>query len=231
VRTVVITGVSRGLGRALFDRLAARGDAVLALGRRFTPEQQALAAGSDRIILRPTDLSDPATLPDQAELQPELAGSDEVVLIHNAAVVDPIGAVGTLDPAALATAVTVNLTAPILLTNAFLAARPAKAATRILFVSSGAAHRVIGGWAAYCATKAGGEMFVDAVAAQLADEPAATVVNVNPGVMDTGMQGAVRDAAQAGGYFPDSARFVGLHERSELPDPAQVADRIIAAHL
>jgi NAD(P)-dependent dehydrogenase (short-subunit alcohol dehydrogenase family) len=231
VPAIVITGVSRGLGRALFDRLAARGDTVLALGRRFTAAQEALATGSGRVTLRPTDLRDPAALPGVDELRGALAGADEVALIHNAGVVEPIGKIGTLEPAALAATVSVNLTAPMVLTNAFLAARPAGARTRILFVSSGAAHRVIEGWAAYCATKAGGEMFFEAVAAQLSGEPDATAVNVNPGVMDTDMQGAIRDAAQAGAYFPDSDRFLGLHERGELPDPAQVADRIVAAHL
>jgi NAD(P)-dependent dehydrogenase (short-subunit alcohol dehydrogenase family) len=94
---------------------------------------------------------------------------------------------------------------------------------RILFVSSGAAHRTVRGWAVYSATKRGAETFFDTLAAEAPD---VTVVNVNPGVMDTEMQTVIREAA-----FPERARYVGLYERGELPDPVDVARRIIGAHL
>jgi benzil reductase ((S)-benzoin forming) len=148
-------------------------------------------------------------------------GKAEPVLLLNAGMLEPLGAVGTLPPAAVATAVTVNLTAPMLLAGAFLAARTGPA--RIVFVSSGAAHRPIRGWAVYSAAKRGAETFFDTIAAEA---PEVTVANVNPGVMDTGMQGVARDA-----IFPERDRFVGLYERGELPDPATVARRIIADHL
>jgi benzil reductase ((S)-benzoin forming) len=228
MRTVVITGVSRGLGAALLDELYRRGDRVVALGRRFTERQQGLAATDpDRLVLRRADLADPATLPTPDELAGLLG--EHVVLIHNAGVVEPIGAIGNLPARAVAAAVAVNLTAPMLLTNAVLAACPDAARVQILFVSSGAASRVVEGWATYCATKAGGEMFFRVLAAQLAGDARYTVESVNPGVMDTGMQTAIRAAAS--GYFPDRQRYQGLHERGELPTPAQVARRIVAGHL
>ena len=228
MRTVVITGVSQGLGAALLDELYGRGDRVVALGRRFTEQQQGLAATDpDRMVLRHADLSDPATLPTREELAGLLG--EHVVLVHNAGVVEPIGAVGELPPRAVAEAVTINLTAPMLLTNAVLAARPDAARVQILFVSSGAASRVVEGWAAYCASKAGGEMFFRVLAAQVAGDNRYTVASVNPGVMDTGMQTTIR--ATASGYFPDRQRYQGLHERGELPTPAQVARRIVAEHL
>jgi len=223
MRTVVITGVSRGLGAAMFDELAGRGDRVVAIGRRFTDAQQALAAAEpDRVTLVEVDLAGPAAP------ALDLAG-DEVMLVHNAGVVEPIGAVGALDADQVTATVAVNLTAPMLLTNAFLAAVPGTATdVRILFLSSGAAQRVIGGWSVYCATKAGGEMFFAALAEQLAGDERYTVASVNPGVMDTGMQAGIRAAS---GYFPDQDRFVGLHERGELPSPESVAQKIIATHL
>ena len=73
--------------------------------------------------LHEANLAHAATLPTAAELADALADTGHAVLIHNAAVVAPIGAVGTLPPEQLADAVTVNLTAPMLLTNAFLAFR------------------------------------------------------------------------------------------------------------
>jgi hypothetical protein len=49
---------------------------------------------------------------------------------------------------------------------------------------------------------------------------------VNPGVLDTDMQAALR-----GADFPDRDRFVDLHRRGELPSPASAAREIIARHL
>ncbi|HET8661719.1 MAG TPA: SDR family NAD(P)-dependent oxidoreductase [Micromonosporaceae bacterium] len=222
MRTVVITGVSGGLGAALFDQLACRGDRVLALGRHFSEAQRALAGREpERVTLRTTDLAEVASLPDTAELALALRGATGAVLLHNAAVVEPIGRVGELAPEQVARAVTVNLTAPMLLTNAFLAAagRPAQ----VLFISSGAARRVIEGWSAYCATKSGGEMFFAVLAAEAGG---VTVASVNPGVMDTPMQGAIRAAT-----FPERGRYEGLHARGELADPADVARKIILDHL
>lgn len=220
MRSVVITGISRGLGAALFDRLVDRGDRVLAIGRTFTDAQQELA-DAGRVTLHHTDLAAVEDLRDACASA--LRGASLGVLLLNAAVVEPVGAVGAVADADLASAVAVNLTAPMVLTNAFLAARPAGLPTTVVFVSSGAAHRAIPGWAAYCATKAGAEMFFDVVAAE---HPDVTVHNVNPGRMDTGMQADLRRSD-----FPDRDMYVSAFENGELPDPADVADRIIAEHL
>ncbi|MGC9670204.1 SDR family NAD(P)-dependent oxidoreductase [Planosporangium sp. 12N6] len=224
MRSVVLTGISRGLGAALFTELTGRGDRVLGIGRRFTPDQVALAtAEPERVRLHEAELADPTTVPDADALRAFLTGTGESVLIHNAGVVEPIAPIGQLRETAAVTAVGVNLTAAILLTNAFLAALPADATTRVLFVSSGAAHRVIEGWSVYSATKRGAEMFFDALAVE---RPDVYVANVNPGVMDTGMQAALR-----GADFPDRDRYVALYERGELPQPADVARRIISEHV
>lgn len=233
MRISIVTGVSRGLGAALFDQLHTRGDRVVGIGRSFTAAQHTLAAAEpERVVLHQADLAVPDSLPSGAELESLLAGGEHAALIHNAAMVQPIGAVGALPARALADAVAVNLTAPMLLTNAFLAALPATMPATILFLSSGAAHRRIDGWATYSSTKRAGESFFEAVAAQLADRsPAITVTSTNPGPMDTGMQASIRRSAEADSWFPGGRQFVGFHERGELPDPAQVAQRLIAEHL
>src|SRR3954454_23449728 len=121
MRAVVITGVSRGLGAALFDVSSARGDRVLAVGRHFSQQQQLLRdeRPSD-VTLFSTDIADAHWLPDYDILRGFMRDSDDVVLIHNAAVVDPIGAIGRLSTEAITNSVAVNLTAPLVLTNTFL---------------------------------------------------------------------------------------------------------------
>ncbi len=140
--------------------------------------------------------------------------------------VSPIGAVGELSGPELAASVAVNLAAPMVLTNAFLTATGKDQRRSVLFVSSGAARRVVGGWAAYCAAKAGAAMFFRALAEQEGERT--TVAEVDPGVMDTGMQAQIRDAS---GYFPESRRFHDRHAAGELADPGEVARTIIKKHL
>lgn len=228
VRSVVITGVSRGLGAALFDEFYAGGDRILAVGRRFTETQQGLAATEpERVLLRRCDFGDPLSQPDAVELAEFVRGhSGHAVLVLNAGVVTPIGAVGEVPPADLARSAAVNLAAPMVLTNAFLDAAAAAGRRSVLFVSSGAARRVVGGWAAYCATKAGAEMFFAALAEQ--EGRRTHVATVNPGVMDTGMQAEIREAT---GYFPDLQRYRDRFADGELASPAEVAHRIVAEHL
>ncbi|MFC7480062.1 SDR family NAD(P)-dependent oxidoreductase [Luedemannella flava] len=239
MRSVLITGVSKGLGSAFFEEFVGAGDRVLAIGRRFTENQYARErAEPQRIRLRVTDLAYPASLPTAAELASFVHGASEIILIHNAATVRPIGAIGTLPPDQVAYAASVNFVAPILLTNALLATgviRPtgegagaAAVPLTVLFISSAAAHRPVGGWAVYAATKRGAEAFFDGLSAQHAEDGRVRVININPGVMDTEMQEQLREYAKSGVYFPDGERFVSLHTHRELPHPLEVARKIIA---
>jgi len=240
VRSAVITGVSRGLGAALFDEFAGAGDRVLALGRRFTGVQRAAArAEPDRIRLRETDLADPAALPDAAALAAfvEGGGPAPVVLVHNAAVFEPFAPIGALEPAQLATAVAVNLTAPMLLTNALFAAGAVPPdgtlgrAVTVLFISSAAAHRVSGGRSVYSSTKRAAETFFESLRDERAADPQVRVLIVDPGIMDTDMQTVVRRHARDDAYFPGRERFIERYERGELPAPVDVARTIMLAHL
>jgi benzil reductase ((S)-benzoin forming) len=224
VRSVVITGVSRGLGAALFDLLAAdRSNRVLGLGRHFTPEQEAVASAEpERIRLHAVDLS-LVPLELSAQMDASVRDTEHAVIILNAGMVEPVGAVGGLRPADIARSVAVNLTAPMLAAEAFVAALPRGVRGTVVFISSGAAARPIEGWAAYCAAKAGGEMFFRVLAAE---RPDLTVVNVNPGRMDTGMQAVLRESS-----FPDKQSYIDAHERGELASPADVAARIVSEHV
>jgi NAD(P)-dependent dehydrogenase (short-subunit alcohol dehydrogenase family) len=227
MRAVVITGVSRGLGAALFARLNAQDTRVLAIGRRFSPEQQAVAASApDRVRLLTVDLArldDSALLGLRDACAGVFAGATSGVLLLNAGVIEPIGAVETLRVADIAAAVAVNLTAPMAVTGAFLAARPAGLPATILFISSGAVQRPIEGWSVYSAAKAGGEMYFRVVAAE---HPDLRVHCVHPGRIDTGMQAVLRRSS-----FPEAAEFVEVYERGELPGPEEVAGRIVSEYL
>jgi benzil reductase ((S)-benzoin forming) len=227
LRSTVVTGISRGLGAALFAEAYRLGDRLVGVGRSFTAEQRALATDRpDRVALIEADLALESSIPPAKAIADALGDCARAVLLHNAAVIEPLGMVGALTPAEIATAVTVNLLAPMLLTNAFVAALPASVRrARVLFISSGAAHNVNEGTAIYSATKRGGEKYFEVVAAELARvDPRVTVGVVDPGIMDTSMQTFLRSADT-----PRREHYVGRYQRGELGDPVTVARQILAS--
>lgn len=213
----VVTGHTRGIGRALVEQLGQRGGVeVIGLGR--APDG-ALASGAQYHV----DLADIGSVERVlAQLDKRWAGRrfDKAVLINNAGVIQPIGPLAKAHPQALANAVTVNLTAPLVLTARFLAITAALSAMRrVVNISSGAGRRPIAGWGHYCASKAAIDMATRVLALEAG--PGVQAVSVAPGVADTGMQEAIRAASPAD--FADHARFVELKNRGELRDAAAVA--------
>jgi NAD(P)-dependent dehydrogenase (short-subunit alcohol dehydrogenase family) len=240
-----VTGVSKGLGAAFFDEFSKAGDHVLALGRHFTEAQRAKeAAEPNRIRLRPTDLSKPASLPSADEFA-EFVNSrvlGDVILVHNAAQFEPFGPIGELPSDEVTAAVLVNLVAPMLLTNALFATEPIPVGgmdtervprrnITVVFISSSAAHRVSGGRSVYGSTKRAAEMFFASLEAERGPNARVRVVIADPGVMDTDMQATVREHARNDAYFPGRERFLDRYDRGELHSAAEVARRIISEQL
>lgn len=218
----IVTGHSKGLGAALAAELLARGARVLGLSRSAADPVEGLEQAA-------ADLADPQVVAGLAApgsvLWRFLALPDggPLLLINNAGVVEPVGPLGTLAPEAAARAVTLNVTAPLLLSDAFVAATEGTADRRILHISSGAARKPYAGWSVYCATKAALDHHARAVAEDA--RPGLRIASVAPGVVDTGMQATLR--ALPDGVFVHRQRFAGLKDRGELLSPAQSAARLV----
>lgn len=222
-RLALISGGSRGLGAALSTRYRDAGWEVVAFSRS--------GKGAGHVAL---DLA----RPDEAARA--LAGAlaplaerpwHEVVAINNAARLGPVGPLtgkGDLD---ILANIDLNVAGGIVFMTRVLRAFAAHDCEKTLVnISSGAAQRAFHGWSLYCAAKAGLERFVECVALeQRALAHPFRVVNISPGVVDTGMQAEIRGSGDAD--FPDRERFVGLKEDGVLQAPADVAGviaRIVA---
>lgn len=220
----IVTGHSRGLGEAIAADLLGRGIAVLGLARAT---HDGLAARHPGLLQQTAlDLADTAHL--QAWLQTgALArfteGAGQVLLVNNAGTVQPMGAAGILEPGHLARAIALNVTAPLLLANALVAATDDEVRRLVLHVSSGAARKPYAGWSVYCATKAALDMH--ARASQLDEVPGLWVGSVAPGVVDTEMQADIRAASEDD--FPLRARFEAMKREGQLEAPAQVARKLV----
>ncbi|MDP3341373.1 SDR family oxidoreductase [Frigidibacter sp.] len=223
--TAIVTGHSRGLGAAIAAELLARGARVLGLARRGNP---ALAEAYPEALAEVAlDLADPAALAEWLggdRLRLHLTGAGPVLLVNNAGMVEPIGPAGTLDPAAIARAVALNVTAPLMLADTLIAATTGAPDRRVLHVSSGAARNAYPGWSLYCATKAALDHHARAVAED--KRPGLRIESLAPGVIDTDMQAAIRATTEA--QFTMRERFVGLKESGGLSSPEDCARRLVA---
>jgi len=218
----VVTGASRGLGRAIADLLAASGATVLGLSR------QAPTVGFEQW---PCDLADP--LPVAQRLAAWLDTFEKgrfasASLINNAALLADPKPLAEADVAALSNAVRIGLEAPLVLTAAFLGAtRSWVGARRVLHISSGLGRRAMASQGPYCAVKAGLDHLARAQALEEALQTnGAKVCSLAPGIIDTDMQEQLRGAdAKA---FPDRDAFVQMKSGGKLDSPAAAAAKVIA---
>ena len=215
----LLTGHTHGLGAALAAGLLQRGVQVLALSRGGAPEH----AGLTQVALDLSDSAALATWLNGDALRDFLAGAGQVMLINNAGTLGPVKPPGRQSAPALAQAVALNVAAPLMLTDALIAASPDAHDRRIAHVSSGAARTPYAGWSVYCATKAALDQHARAAAL---DAPAGCrIVSVAPGVIDTAMQAQIR--ATPDSDFPNRARFEALQRDGALWPPAEAAARFI----
>jgi len=229
---VIVTGASRGLGRAIVEQLFSRARTLLTISRKPDPtlEERAAAAGA-KLEQWALDLAH--GIGAAARLETWLHGQPRdrfstATLINNAGLLGKVGPIDASDAETLAAVLRVGLEAPMVLTSAFLrATRAWTAQRRVLNVSSGAGRRPIAGWAAYCAAKAGLDHFsrVTALDEQRLQNPA-KIVSLAPGVVDTDMQGELRASDPAG--FPDIEQFKQLKASGQLATPDAAAARVLA---
>lgn len=218
---IVITGAGSGIGQALASRYAHRGCNVLAIGRRAAP-LEALASAQPSIRHCAADVS---TAAGQAAIRSAIGGSTIQALVHNAGVLEPVGPLLEQSSDAIRQHLAINLEAPIALSGML---QPMMASdARILHISSGAAHRALPGWGAYCISKAALHMAYEVLHQEL-NGSSISVGSLRPGVVDTPMQSLIR--SQSVEDFPAVENFRALKENDALTSPERVA-RFIEAVL
>lgn len=221
----IITGHSRGLGAAVAESFLERGYTVLGLARQPNPMLQArFPAQLASVTLDLADTQALAVWLAGDALTDFVADANQALLINNAGTVQPVGPPGGQGAAAVARAVSLNVAAPLMLADAFVAATTSARERRILHVSSGAARSAYAGWSVYCATKAALDQHARAVAEDRV--PGLRICSLAPGVIDTDMQLEVRSSPDT--HFPSRPRFEALKRDGDLAAPQACAARLIA---
>ena len=194
-KIALVTGASRGIGRATALALAAQGAHVVAVART----QGALEALDDDIraqnpkasaTLVPLDLADHDALDRLGQSIYERWGRLDA-LVGNAALLGPLSPLSHISPKIFAEVMAVNVTANWRLIRALDPLLRAAPAGRVAFLTSGVASRAEtrAYWGLYAASKAALDLLARTYAAETATT-AVKVMLVNPGKMRTRMRAA-----------------------------------------
>lgn len=219
----IITGASRGLGKALAEAVLQQPNTtVLGVSRHAS-------VAHARYQHQPLDFSDiDAVRNNIVKVFPTWPDAESITLVNNAGVVGEIGYIGEQPNEQFNFVFDVNLVVPAMLMNTFLSAYAASQVPRtVLNISSGAAQRPVDGWGAYCASKAALDMLSQV--AQKEQDLRGSGVRIRslaPGVVDTAMQEHIRSAD--GVQFSEVMRFQALHNEGQLASPEEVARKVVA---
>lgn len=218
----LVTGAGSGIGAAVADRLAERGDDLVLLARSAERAEELTARfpGAETLV---ADLLEPERLEEELAAQqlPDRLDS----LLHVAGVVD-LGTVADTGAQVWRRTLDVNLAAPALLTRALLPALR-RARGHVVFVNSGSGLNAKASWSAYAASKHGLRALADALRAEERDD-GVRVSSVYPGRVATPMQEKVhRQEGRA--YDPGEWVTAGSVAETvllclDLPRDAEVTD-------
>ncbi len=188
-RIILVTGASRGIGRAAAILLARSGIHVIALARsKLALEElgeQILADGGEATLV-PLDLQDADGIDRLGAALLDKFGRLDGWLA-NAAILGTIGPLSTVSPRSFENTIDINLTANWRLIRALTPAIQASEAPRMVFVTSSVARTPQAFWGAYQASKAG----LEALALGWADETESIGYKINifdPGGTRTSMR-------------------------------------------
>jgi NAD(P)-dependent dehydrogenase (short-subunit alcohol dehydrogenase family) len=198
-KIAIVTGASSGIGLALALDLTERGHHVLAVARRGDALATAFA---DAEFVTPV-VADVSTEDGHAIIvaAAKAAASDNddtniAFLVHNAAM-NVNARLTSLDMKTWQTIMAVNVDGPLFLTLALVNAGLLVSGTRVLNISSGLAHHYSVGFGAYCTSKTTLLFVKNALVAELTADKGILFSSLQPGVVNTPMQDAIRTADPA----------------------------------
>lgn len=203
-KVALVTGGGRGIGAAIAEVLAAQGASVVVTARTLAACEEVaerIRGRGGKAKALACDVGEPEQVESLAAGTREAFGPVDL-LINNAGVVQPIGLLADCAPEPWLANLRINLGGPFLAARAVLPEMLEKGAGTIVNISSGAAHRPLEGWSAYCSAKAGLAMLTQSLHLEYGGR-GLRVFGFGPGVVDTEMQVEIRAS--------------GINQVSQLP--------------
>jgi NAD(P)-dependent dehydrogenase (short-subunit alcohol dehydrogenase family) len=209
----LVTGATRGIGRACALALAESGAHVIAVGRTQGAleelDDEIFAATGQHATLVPLDLLQGDQIDGLGQAIHERWGRLDI-LVHAAGLLGLLTPVSHLEPQVWERTLATNLTASYRLIRSLEPLFRQAPAARAIFLTTGLAAKPRAFWGVYAATKAGMESLVGCWADELEQTQIRSVL-LNPGPMRTKMR------AQA---YPGE-------DPQTLPDPSEIGPLIV----
>lgn len=219
-KTALVTGASRGIGRAVAHRLAADGARIVASARTAAALEDLVGQlGGEGHVALPMDVGDPASIASALASAPDVD-----ILVSNAGIAESKPYDRT-DDATFLRLFEVNALANARLARVLVPGMVARGFGRVIVVASNAGLSGYSYTSAYCASKHAAVGWMRAVAHELARTPV-TVNAVCPGWVDTDMAGeaAQRIASKTGRSEEDArAALAAMSPQNRLVTSEEVA--------
>jgi NAD(P)-dependent dehydrogenase (short-subunit alcohol dehydrogenase family) len=227
MKTWLITGVSRGIGKALAEAALARGDTVIGTVREEDPQ---IVAGKGKFHCLRLEIRDPVAIQEIVTRAFNLAGRLDVIV--NNAGFGLLGAMENASDAEMARLFEVNVFGPVRLIRAALPRLRAQRAGHIINITSIAGRAPMPGSVLYAATKSAMEGLSDALSQEVG-HLGIKVTAVAPGAFRTDFlsEHSIRKSDPASEDYAGSTgktleRMVAMAGK-QLGDPARAARAIL----
>ena len=208
MRVVMITGATRGLGRALAEGFAARGLTVIGCGRSAADLESLAAKLGGPHAFEAVDVTSEPRVEDWARRSLAKFGPPDL-LVNNAAAINRNAPLWEVPADDFERVVGVNLNGVARVVRHVVPAMVARGSGVVVNLSSGWGRSASPEVAPYCATKWGVEGLTKALAQELPKGMAA--VPLNPGIIDTEMLRST--------FGPSASRFLGPEAWAEEAVP------------
>lgn len=185
-KLALVTGASKGIGRAIAKQLGDTGLNVMAVARNekeLESLKQEIESNGGKCQWYPADLTNENQI-DSLISHISSLGFRITILIHSAGVAH-VGRIDSLPLSDWRKTLEINLTAPFLLTQKCIPLLAESA--HIFFVNSVAGQHTFSEWSAYCASKYGLRALADTLRKEQAPN-GIKVTSVYPASVDTPMQ-------------------------------------------
>ena len=221
-KVLIITGASKGIGKALANEYHDNGYRVFSISRTkidklYTIEQ--FQCDLSDVLKIENVLKDIFKLIDGNNTK-------QITLLNNAGRLGKVSRVENISADDIQKSYNLNIIAPTILSSLFIKfTADFNCKRQIINISSGAAVKPYSGWTTYCTSKAALDMMTKTIyKEQKYIKNGVKVIAIYPGVVETSMQEQLRNCKKED--FRKIKRFIELKEDNLLSLPEDVAKQI-----
>jgi len=209
---IFISGASSGLGSSLYNELIKKDVIITVIGRKPPLE------------LRPKDNFILMDLSQKIEIKLTIdRNASKIIFISNAGIIEPIKLATDVDIDLLKINHQVNFVGPFMIAKELTKITSKKNINlHIINISSGASNKAIGGWSAYCSSKAAVKIALDCLEKE---NNHVNIEHINPGGLDTEMQKKIRSSDEKD--MQNRQDFINLYKEGLLKKPKLAASEIV----